>query len=455
MYRNIERLGPGELVEISGASARRIRFHDFTTKADDQDAGSLYGVLHEQLPASVRDRVGDLDETGVLLSGGVDSQLMLALITTEFGKAPKTFTFEYEGYEGPINEGDRARASADHFGSEHTLLRVSPQGLIDRLPGLLDSTAEPLARTIHTVLVDGVHDHDVTTLITGVGADSLYLNGGDRKALAIAALPGPLRTAVAGGAGSLMRTGRIAGIPYGSSKNRAAPTFINGFARAAGRAQAGLNVSLEAEFLPLSLREDTYRDPDRAVDGEMAFLDLVSTERTLLDDLDPSDQLRVLELRFDSADDLLRRDLDIAQANGLTFRSPFFSLGLMTRWMQHSVPTSASLRRTNKEWTKADIRKFATTVLPTDMAYAPKRGHSVPVHLWLRGPLLPWLKEVTTTEELRKYGVFDPAAVHRMIDLHASGQGQFGWALWTIACLGLWFDQLDRAQPAWVDDETR
>ena len=101
--------------------------------------------LRELLKISMHRRYGPQGRTGVLLSGGVDSTLLVAGYTKLLGVPVDTFTFRYADYEGPFNELLPARRTAEYFGTRHHEIRVSPSDVEAGLESMVCAYGEPFS----------------------------------------------------------------------------------------------------------------------------------------------------------------------------------------------------------------------------------------------------------------------------------------------------------------------
>jgi asparagine synthase (glutamine-hydrolysing) len=69
-----------------------------------------------------------------------------------------------------------------------------------------------------------------------------------------------------------------------------------------------------------------------------------------------------------------------------------------------------------------------------------KRGFSIPAAAWLRGPLVPFAREVLSPARLRAQGVLDPTAADRVLTRHIDGEEDLSRQLWGLMCLSLWLE---------------
>jgi asparagine synthase (glutamine-hydrolysing) len=79
-------------------------------------------------------------------------------------------------------------------------------------------------------------------------------------------------------------------------------------------------------------------------------------------------------------------------------------------------------------------------LVPREIVRGRKRGFSIPAAAWLRGPLVPFAREVLAPERLRGQGVLDPPAAERVLARHIAGEEDLSRQLWGLMCLSLWLD---------------
>ena len=140
---------------------------------------------------------------GAFLSGGVDSSAVVALMQANSTARAKTFSIGFN--ESAYDESRHARAVAEHLGTDHHELRVSPREAIDAIPAMPLYYDEPFAdgSQVPTYLLSKLTREHVTVALSGDGGDELlagytrYRTGQD-IARVIRAVPARLRPAVAG-----------------------------------------------------------------------------------------------------------------------------------------------------------------------------------------------------------------------------------------------------------------
>lgn len=389
----------------------------------EADAGE---ELLARLREAVRLRLISDVPLGALLSGGIDSSTVVALMAEFSPSRVKTFSIGFA--EPAYDERGAAAIVAARFGTDHHAFVVRPDAAA-LLPALVWHYNEPFADSsaVPTYYLAQVTRPHVTVALSGDGGDEAF-GGYDRyvaHALAcrLDRFLGPLRPALAAlGAGlppggdprSLRRRLRRflqaqAAPPadrYGrwmvhfGAEERAALTTPE-FAAAAGDAD------------PLALLRDAFAETDAEGPVEAAMA---------------ADVARYLP------EDLLVK-LDIAtMAHGLEARCPFldaevmeFAARLPVRWKVHGTAKKVLLRRALK------------SVLPPEILARPKQGFGVPIDAWFRGPLKALSYDTLLSARAAARGLFRPVAVRRLLEDHASGRADRHYQIWNLLMLELWY----------------
>ncbi len=171
MIKGIYRVPPGSVLMVNTKGTLNIKTFQ-PQKAmtpPPKSAGALLNVLSGAVDAATQ----DLDDFGLFLSGGVDSSLLLALLTRERGakRTIRTYTASFPSHD----ESSVAREIAEHFGTEHTTIHVDESHL-ELLPEIVWFADEALSdpTTVPMYLLGKEASRDVKVVLTGDGADELF-----------------------------------------------------------------------------------------------------------------------------------------------------------------------------------------------------------------------------------------------------------------------------------------
>jgi len=141
-------------------------------------------------------------------------------------------------------------------------------------------------------------------------------------------------------------------------------------------------------------------------------------------------------------DELLMKVDKMTMAVGLEARTPFLDHRLVEDVAR--LPSSYKIRG----WTnKYLLRRLGGTLLPAEVAGRGKDNFEVPVDAWFRGELRQLLLDTLDCGHLRDSGIIDPVEARRLADEHLDRKSERGLQLWTILCLGLWYERFIGGRP--------
>ena len=374
--------------------------------------------------AAVCDRLVADVPVGALLSGGIDSGLVTAVMAQSTSQPVETFTV---GFEDPTyDERASARKVSERYGTRHHETLVGPS-IVRELPALIRHYNEPFGdySSLPTFQLANLARKHVTVALGGDGGDeafSGYLSYG--KALrwgAFDVLPRYLRRALAAG-GSLIATV----IP----RTRLRTRLHEGSAVVAGdllsRYVRQLQIFKEVE------RRALYRDALRDIAA-----DNVRDRVRNVAAVTSSDGLNVMmahDLMYTLPDWLLVK-MDVASmAHSLEVRSPLLDV----RIIEFAAKVPEEFRRVDDRG-KLMLRRLASKLLPYEVAQGKKRGFSVPMGEWFRGELRSWLREVLLDGGQTLYDIVRRDFVEQLIDEHDNRLADWTHRLWVLIVLEYWF----------------
>ena len=184
IFQHVAKLTPGHILTITDPNIPlppSVPFWSATTVARDggrtQDSSGdaeAIAELEEILGDAVRLRMQADVPLGALLSGGIDSSTVVALMQASADRPVKTFTIGFNQQD--FDEAAHARAVAKHLGTDHTELRLTGEDALAVVPRLAEMFDEPLAdpSQIPTFLVCELARREVTVALTGDGGDELF-----------------------------------------------------------------------------------------------------------------------------------------------------------------------------------------------------------------------------------------------------------------------------------------
>jgi asparagine synthase (glutamine-hydrolysing) len=175
------------------------------------------------------------------------------------------------------------------------------------------------------------------------------------------------------------------------------------------------------------------RDVRARLGEESATAPMLDFLRPLPRSVSPLDRMLALEQRFFLADHNLTYTDKMSMAVGVEVRVPFLDLDLV----EHAARIPANLKQHGRvgKWV---LKKAMEPYLPRDVIYRPKTGFGAPLRGWMRNELQPLLRDVLSEESLLRRGLFDPAAVHRLIERNDSGKADAAYTLLSLLSIEIW-----------------
>ena len=427
-------LGQRDVVPVAYWSLAEVAERGTKQRFAGSDADAV-DVLEQKLGAAVRGQMMADVPLGGLLSGGVDSSLVVSLMQAISRDPVRTFTIGFG--EKEYDEGGYARAVAAHLGTEHTELILSASDAMSLIPRLPDMYDEPFADSsqLPTHLVMHLARRHVTVALSGDAGDEFF-GGYNRYQLApkvwkqVGWMPATARRAL----------GRALTMLPASTVNRAL-----------GRVTGSVGVALpgdKAHKLGQRLRkiasvDDLYcalvtewPDAEGMVVGGQIPANLLD-QRAEWPRLDDSvERMMVLDgLTYLPGDILVKVDR-ASMAASLETRAPFLDRDLIEfAW---TLPLSMKLRGGRGKWL---LRQLLDRHVPRALIERPKMGFGVPLDDWLRGPLRGWADELLAEDRLRHEGYFQPEAITRTWRAHVLGEGSFGYRLWSVLMFQAWLER--------------
>jgi asparagine synthase (glutamine-hydrolysing) len=425
----VRKLPPGHCLTWQDGRAEIRQYWDLVLdegerRLDEDTAADEFRELLEESIA--HHQISDVP-LGVLLSGGIDSAAVTALLARVSSRV-KTFTVGFDG-GAPEGELGAARVVARHFGTDHHEIVMGP-ALADALPDIVRMQDEPLGdpAAVPTFFICRFAARTVKVVLTGEGGDEL-LGGYPRY-------------------GWLRLGERLRGWP---GLTGVAGRLVRALPRAAQAGRVVRRVGALASAAPLEERHLTWvatltDDRQRELSGGVGWGPTSGVMRRLLHrvgDGDPVHDLMYLDFKTWLPDDVLVKTDRMSMAASIEARVPFLDHRLVE--FTASLPAAMKVRSLG---TKALLRRALRRDLPAATRRRPKRAFLVPLRRWLRGELRDLASDTLTSAAARGRGLFRPAAVARLLHEQETGRADHSRALWTLLCLELWLQNvLDAPAP--------
>lgn len=361
---------------------------------------------------------------GSLLSGGIDSATLAALLTEINGQPIHTFTIGFEA--ASHDETALAALTARHIGSHHHTLHFSTADF-DHLPHIIRHLEEPQCSATSIplyLLYKACHEAGFKVILTGEGADEL-LGGyhwfdGDRRIRPFLALPRLLRQLLS----------RLP-LPVSAAGRRVL---------AQGNRNPVERYWLWQQVLPPDEICALVQEIRREERGERSETVISNTQYPIpnFQSLSPLNQFLLLENRTRLVD-FINFEVDrMSMANSVEARPPFLDHELWEFCAR--LPDSFKLR---SGLNKYILRQGMQGVLPTAVLQRPKKGLATPHALWWRQDKLPaWAEEAIHPTALHETGYFHTPTVQKLRQEHQNGRFDRSRVLMGILTTQLWHQLL-------------
>ena len=428
IWKGARKLEPGTLLTFeTGKPPTITRYWNMGDVAgqrrDISDMNEAVEGLDSLLGRAVRRRLVADVPLGLFLSGGTDSAIVAALMHAQGAAPVRTFTVGFDDTD--FDERADAARVAEHLGTEHQEIRLSPAETLDHVADVARCYDEPFADSsqIPSLLVSRLARQSVTVALSGDGGDEVF-GGYNRYAWAehhwprLRRIPLPLRRAAAGA---------VTAVP---------PALWDRLAAVLGVRQAGEKAHKAASILALDDEAQAYYQlTGHGVDATKLVLGGIEPPPSpppALDD--PVERLQTLDTVGYLPDDILTKVDRASMSVGLEVRVPLLDHEVVAFAWRMARPLKVSGGRG-----KRVLRAVGERHLPASLfAGRPKSGFAVPIHAWLCGPLRVWAGDLLSESALRDQGTFDAALVGRWWREHQSGRRLRHHALWNVLMFQAW-----------------
>jgi asparagine synthase (glutamine-hydrolysing) len=446
IYQGVHKLLPGTLLTVSRQAPDPV-MRTYWSGAEVAERGvakpfagspgEAVDALEALLKDAVRQQMMADVPLGAFLSGGVDSSTVVALLQAQSTRPVNTFSIGF--HEADYNEAEQAKAVAQHLGTEHTEMYVTPEqamAVIPRLPTLFD---EPFADSsqIPMFLVSQLARQHVTVALSGDAGDELF-GGYNRYQLTastwpkLRAIPLPMRKALAWGLTRL------------SPRNW---DRLSGYTSAAKRwSSVGYKLHKGADVMAASSAVELYlgmvsqwSNPEAMVLNGKEPASLLRGHQPTLAGLNDVELMMVLDMLTYLPDDILTKVDRAGMGVSLETRVPFLDHRVVEFAWQ--LPLNYKLRREGAGYTtKWALRQVLYRHVPKALIERPKMGFGVPIDIWLRGPLRDWAETLLSESRLRQEGYFNPEPIRQKWAEHLSGQRNWQSHLWDVLMFQAWLE---------------
>jgi asparagine synthase (glutamine-hydrolysing) len=389
ILNGVKKLSPATLLIIEADGSRHHeKYWSLSVGTDPQDLGMSEAdwrdLLSEKFSQAVERRMVADVPVGVLLSGGLDSSMLVASLA-ERGQADlKTFSIGFESI-GDV-KGDEFRYSdliARHFGTDHHQIRVSANDALEALPATINSMSEPMMShdAVGFFLLSKEVSKHVKVVQSGQGADEVFAG--------------------------------YHWYPKLLQSNDIARDYARHyFDRDHDEMREALHPSLmNGDFSTEFIEDFFFRCNGNG----------------------PVDKALQLDTEIMLIDDPVKRVDNMTMAWGLEGRVPFLDHELVE--LAARIPTDLKLRNGGK----SILKEVARPLVPSEVIDRPKGYFPVPALKYLRGPFLEYVRAILHDPRARQRQLFNQPYVERLLAAPEENLTPKGHSkLWQIAVMEQW-----------------
>src|SRR6476469_218275 len=423
LFQGIRKLAPGTMVVLEEGKYREERWYDYTPipfSKPREDEEAAHELLELYRGAVRRHLLSDVP-VGILLSGGIDSGLLLALMNEQGGPWP-AYTVGY----GEVFEDDEladAKETASLFGARYVPVKLDQAEFERSLPKIVECLEEPIAASsiVPMYFVSQRARQDVKVALIGQGPDELF--GGYKRHLGVRYgnwwrwLPNRLESVVGFAVNGLARNETLKrGISSLGTEHRLK------------RYQDVFSLAPEPTIHEL-FREGLLPEPGS--DG------LVEYWRALLPQMKYTDELggfQLLEIRSSLPDELLMYADKLSMAHNLELRVPYLDRTVV-EYVQR-LGANLKIRRNTRKWLH---RQVCQRYLPPRVLKRKKRGFAVNVvDAWFRSSVRGQLSELLLDDNSLMYNLLEREPVRKLLSDHRSGRQDNHKLLFSLVMVEQW-----------------
>ena len=439
LFEGIYKLPAGHYMLFKEGQLRMVEYWDLSfPPANHRFPGSereLAEELRQRFTRAVEMQLLSDVPLGAFLSAGLDSSSILAVMAQASPDPVRTFTISfpprYRVGETTLDDTAVAARTARHFGCRHTDIVVEPKAA-ELLPKLVWHMDEPVAdsSTLTAYLVSREARQSVTVLMSGIGGDELFAGYRKHRAHQLARryqlLP------------SLLRRGILEPLVLSLPGLRGTP--LKEIVRLAKKMARSGSLPPVERFLTDSTHFSEAQKAELylpALRDQINGLDPYVRHRAYFErvrDADFVNQMLYLDSKAFNVSLNLTYNDKMSMASSVEVRVPFLDWEL-AEWVANNVSPDLKLHNGT---TKHILRQAMRPLLPPEVLRQKKASFGAPTDYWLATELRGMVDDLLGEDRIRRRGLFQPAAVRRLVSEHRAGRRDWSLQIWQLLTLELW-----------------
>jgi len=422
MFANISKLAPGHFLirDDSGCRVRRY-FQEASPTNYQMTEPEWIDLLQQKLELAVERQMMSDVPIGALLSGGVDSGVVVAIMSRLTDRAVRTFTVGFKG-DDEVNELDEAQRTAALLGTAHEqvlLTSINYQEMLDKVVWHLDEPIATMSALAMYSVCKLARNH-VTVVLTGQGADEPFTgyprHFGERYGAWYRRLP------------AVMRDGMIRPCVESLPRRERFKRAVRSLGTEDITQRFAQVYAVFSEPMKTALWQ-----PMAGHRGLERVHEVIDYWRSAVAGMDPLVQMSYIDTRLSLSDDLLTYGDKMSMAASIEARVPFLDVEYMRA--VEAIPAALRIHG----WTHKYIHKKAIAKwLPPEVIGRRKRGFETPVDRWFRSELSGYVRSMLLSPGAACPTYFRPAAIEALLREHINGRHDHQRQIFSLLMFELW-----------------
>ena len=431
IFRGISKLLPGHFLVWDNGKVQIEQYWDLTYRPNRAASTSELSeaFLHHLREAIRLHLISDVP-LGAFLSGGIDSSVLVALMSELMTEPVKTFTIGFGG-TGSRSGDERpfARLIAKQYGTDHHEREVHPdvEGVIQKIVTSFD---EPFGddSSIPTYYVSQLAREHVKVALSGLGGDELL--GGYERYLGFSlsesylAIPRWIRERVISPV-----VGKIPDSPDGSERISQLKRFVEFANLPPQQRYFNFRVLLDRNRRT-ALFSDSIQEELRCEEVEEQCGRYYDSANAA----DPLDRAMYQDVKIYLPDDILANTDRISMHHSLEVRVPFLDHKLME--FCATIPADFKIRGLQKKYL---FKKAVARYLPKQILNKKKQGFVGPMSSWQRNELKEFVRDTLSEANLRTHGYLNSQSINRILEEHFSRKSRHDTLIWSLLTFQIWY----------------
>lgn len=431
LFSGIHKLPPGHYMLVRDGRVTVTRFWTTTPQFRSRlNEGELIEEYQSLLEDAVRLQLRSDVPLGLFLSSGVDSCVLLAIMSKYTKGAVKAFTIGFEDGER-TNEVDDAREMAQLFGADHHVQIIGPEDYTRYYERYMRDLEEPVGNETAAAFyfVSRIARQHVTVTLSGQGADEPWAGYDRHKGMKFSALYSRLPSAFTSAMASTL--GKVSARAEKLSRGMISLGEADMLTRLT-KVYSFFSEEMKSKLYKGALLDTFSADPF----GPRFALSAIQSD---VRDLDPLTQVLYIDTRTNLPDDLLMVGDKTSMANSLESRVPFLDYRLV-EFVEQLPPHLKINRLTAKYLHKLSCQKW----LPRSVTHRKKKGFANPVEAWFRQKMSGFVDECLLSPDSGVAEHFDQRYIQRILKMDRQGTAQFRRQIYLLVSYELWHREFIR-----------